>query len=277
MPPEQARGQKELDERADIYALGVILFELLSAQKPHSGENYNAILYSILMQAAPRIESYRPDLPPELAAIVHRAMAADANERHQSVSELSEALAPFAGRSLTPSPMSHASSALFPQGPMPRSTSTRAPVAVTPPTPTTYEGPPPTSRAGLWVGLGVVALALVSVTGFLLTRTTPVEPTAASGAPSLSTLPPLPVTAAATPSAAPMIEIAAAPTPLPTVAAPVATPTATVSPRRNSAPKPLKLQPQSAHQPSSAVAPPAPVPVKPAAPRPKPDDDLFAP
>src|SRR6185436_10107509 len=116
MPPEQARGQKELDERADIYALGVILFELLSGQKPHNGENYNAILYSILMGAAPRIEAFRPDLPPELAKVVHRAMAGEAKDRYQTVSELASALAPFTGRAMTPAPtLSSASTVMAPQ------------------------------------------------------------------------------------------------------------------------------------------------------------------
>jgi eukaryotic-like serine/threonine-protein kinase len=274
MPPEQARGQKELDERADIYALGVILFELLSGQKPHNGENYNAILYSILMQTAPRIETYRPDLPPELAALVHRAMAADAKERPQSVSELAEALAPFTGRSLTPSPTTDpGSTVFFPQGPPQRSASTRAPVALTPGRASAYYSPPP-SRTGLWVGLGVALVSVLGATVFFLSGgPTPAPPGAAATPRSASAPTPTPV-APPTPVDIATPEIAAAP-PLPFNSAPPA-PVVAAPPaqRPRAGAKSPKPQPKVPDPPSAAAAP---APVKPPAPRPKPDDDLFAP
>jgi serine/threonine-protein kinase len=277
MPPEQARGQKELDERADIYALGVILFELLSAQKPHNGENYNAILYSILMQAAPRIETYRPDLPPELAALVHRAMAADVNERPQSVSELAEALAPYTGRSITPPPTTGPGSTVFlPQGPQQRSASTRAPVALTPPTPSTYNAPPP-SRTGLWVGLGVALVSVLGATAFFVSHGATPEPAAAAttSQPAPTPVTPPPVVATAVPEIAP--------TPTPTLAPPAASaqpPPNVVAapPRARGGSKSLKTQVKAPEPPAAAPPPtPAPAPAKPPAPRPKPDDDLFAP
>jgi eukaryotic-like serine/threonine-protein kinase len=102
MPPEQARGQKDLDHRADIYALGVILYEILSGQKPFNGDGYNAIMFQIMMRTPARLETVRANLPTGLADVVHKAMAADATHRFTSVSELIGALAPFAGRSITP-------------------------------------------------------------------------------------------------------------------------------------------------------------------------------
>ena len=271
MPPEQARGQKELDERADIYALGVILFELLSGQKPHNGENYNAILYSILMQAAPRIETYRPDLPPELAALVHRAMAADAKERPQSVSELSEALAPFTGRSMTPPPTTDpGSTVFFPQGPQQRSASTRAPVALTPPTQSAYTPPP--SRTGMWVGLGVALVGVLGATAFFVSRgPTPGPAVAATTplpAPTPVAAPPPVVTAVPEIAPAPALPFASAEPPPPVIAAP--------TPRVRGAVKPPKPQTKTPDPPAATPAP-APAPAKPPAPRPKPDDDLFAP
>lgn len=102
MPPEQARGLKELDHRADIYALGAVLYELLSGQKAHPGETYNAVLYHVLTQAPERLETLRPEVPPALSDVVHRAMADDAAARFSSVTELAANLAPFAGRAVTP-------------------------------------------------------------------------------------------------------------------------------------------------------------------------------
>jgi eukaryotic-like serine/threonine-protein kinase len=277
MPPEQARGQKELDERADIYALGVILFELLSGQKPHSGENYNAILYSILMQAAPRIETYRPDLPPALAALVHRAMAADAKERPQSVSELAQALAPYTGRSITPPPATAPDSlATLPSAPQPRGADTRAPVALTPPTPSTYNPPPPSSRTGLFVALGLALVSVLGATGFFLSGGPKPDPSRAAATtplPAPAPIAPPPPVVTATPEIAPT-PAAPAPSAEPPVGA------VAVPPQRvRSGAKPLKPQSKTPATPAAAAAPaPAPAPAaKPPAPRPKPDDDLFAP
>lgn len=283
MPPEQARGQKELDERADIYALGVILFELLSGQKPHNGENYNAILYSILMGAAPRIEQFRPDLSPELAAVVHRAMAGEANQRYQSVSELSQALAPFTGRALTRAPtMSNSSIVMAPHGVPAQSApsvsnSTRAPVAFTP-NPTLQLAQPKQSRAGLWVGLGVVMLGAVGSAAWFVTRAAPATGPSATPAAAAPPATPAPPPAIVAPPA-PTPELA--PTPAPVLSASAApAPQAAVQPAPRGGGKFLKLQAKPASQPAAAPAP-APAPAKPAAPspapRPKPDDDLFAP
>ena len=281
MPPEQARGQKELDERADIYALGVILFELLSAQKPHNGENYNAILYSILMGAAPRIEQFRPDLPSELAGVVHRAMAGEAKDRYQSVSELSQALAPFTGRALTPAPtMSNASTVMAQHGAAAQSVpsvsnSTRAPVAFTP-NPTLPLTQPKQSRAGLWVGLSVVLLGVVGAGGWFAMRAAPPPPdtSAATAAVAPPAPPPPPPAVAPTPTP----ELAATPAPIVSAsAAPVAEAPAQPAPRQGG--RPLKLQAKPAPVPAPAAAAPAPAkpPAPTPAPRPKSDDDLFAP
>jgi serine/threonine-protein kinase len=102
MPPEQARGQRDVDHRADIYAFGVILYELLSGEKPIKGDSYNAIMYQILTQAPVRLETLRANLPTGLADVVHRAMAAEAVARFGTVADLVEALAPFAGQVRAP-------------------------------------------------------------------------------------------------------------------------------------------------------------------------------
>jgi serine/threonine protein kinase len=102
MSPEQARGAKEVDHRADIYGLGVILFEALTGQKPHPGDSYNAILYHILTQPPTLVTSLRSGLPPDLVDVLQRALSTDPDQRPASAMELARALAPYAGRQVTP-------------------------------------------------------------------------------------------------------------------------------------------------------------------------------
>ncbi|HEY4158395.1 MAG TPA: serine/threonine-protein kinase, partial [Polyangiaceae bacterium] len=100
MAPEQARGEKTVDHRVDIYALGVIGYEVLSGQKPHPGDGYNAILAHILTQPVLPLHALRPDLPSGLAAVIERALAFDPAARHASVSAFVAELSPFAGREI---------------------------------------------------------------------------------------------------------------------------------------------------------------------------------
>jgi serine/threonine protein kinase len=96
MPPEQLRGDKNIDCRSDIYALGAIFYEALTAEKAQHGSSCGEILYQLVTQAPVRIETRRPNLPAKLCAVVHRAMALDPAARFASVSEFRAALEPFA-------------------------------------------------------------------------------------------------------------------------------------------------------------------------------------
>ena len=100
MAPEQARGERNVDFRADIYALGVIAYELLSGKKPHPGEGYNAILAHILTQPVTPLVTLRPGLDPGLVAVIECALASDPARRQSSIAALAEELSPFAGRAL---------------------------------------------------------------------------------------------------------------------------------------------------------------------------------
>ena len=104
MSPEQARGDKVVDQRSDVYALGAILYELCSGRKPHPGESHNAILHHIATQAAVPLASIAPDLPVGFLEIVAGALAADPAARPPSAGALVEALAPFAKREVWPAP-----------------------------------------------------------------------------------------------------------------------------------------------------------------------------
>jgi serine/threonine-protein kinase len=104
MSPEQARGDKVVDQRSDVYALGAILYELCSGRKPHPGESHNAILHHIATQPAVPLESVAPGLPAGFLAIVAGALSAEPGARPASAGALVEALAPFASREVWPAP-----------------------------------------------------------------------------------------------------------------------------------------------------------------------------
>lgn len=98
MAPEQARGERSVDQRVDVHALGVIAYELLSGKKPHPGDSYNAILAHILTEPVEPLGRLCPSLPKALVAVVERAMAFDPAARYGSVDALASDLSRFAGR-----------------------------------------------------------------------------------------------------------------------------------------------------------------------------------
>ena len=102
--PEQARGEKAVDHRVDIYALGSMLFELLSGQRPHPGESRNAILHHVCTQPPLSLATLRPDLPVDLVTIIHRALASARGERQASAADLARDLSPWVKREAWPSP-----------------------------------------------------------------------------------------------------------------------------------------------------------------------------
>jgi serine/threonine protein kinase len=104
MSPEQARGDKSIDHRTDVYGLAAILFEMLSGKPPHPGDSHNAILHHIATQPALSLHSAQPDLPASLADTVERALSCNRDQRHASVEEFALALAPFAKREAWPPP-----------------------------------------------------------------------------------------------------------------------------------------------------------------------------
>ena len=104
MSPEQARGDKIVDQRSDVYALGAILYELVSQKKPHPGESHNAVLHHIATQAAVPLESVQPELPQAFVEIVARSLSSDPATRPPSAEALAEALASFSERTVWAAP-----------------------------------------------------------------------------------------------------------------------------------------------------------------------------
>jgi YVTN family beta-propeller protein len=85
--PEQIRGQA-LDGRADVYALGCVLYECLTGRPPFADASEVAVLYAHLHDAPPPASGLRPGLPPALDASLARALAKQPEERHRSAGEL---------------------------------------------------------------------------------------------------------------------------------------------------------------------------------------------
>jgi len=93
MSPEQARGHTSLiDQRTDVYSLGVILYEATAGEPPLMGENVNDLLFRVALDEPVPLASKVPSVDPLLAAIVHKAMAKDPADRYQSADEMREAV-----------------------------------------------------------------------------------------------------------------------------------------------------------------------------------------
>ncbi|WP_437851845.1 serine/threonine-protein kinase [Sorangium sp. So ce363] len=95
MSPEQIRSLKYADVRTDIWALGVILYRMLTGRHPFEGDSITAVTAAIIMDAPTSVLALRPDLPPAVGELVGRCLAKDPGARVQSVAEIGRVLAPF--------------------------------------------------------------------------------------------------------------------------------------------------------------------------------------
>jgi Tol biopolymer transport system component len=87
MSPEQASG-KAVDFRTDLWSLGAVLYEMLTGQRPFNGETQQQVLHAVVHNDPPGLLELRPDLPPEIEAIVSRALQKEPDSRYQSAAEL---------------------------------------------------------------------------------------------------------------------------------------------------------------------------------------------
>ncbi len=92
MSPEQLQAREAVDHRADLYSVGVILYEALSGQKPFYAESYASLIVAILQTEPVEIQDLSPDLSPALVGVVSRALQKDRERRFKTSEEMREAL-----------------------------------------------------------------------------------------------------------------------------------------------------------------------------------------
>jgi serine/threonine-protein kinase len=94
MAPEQIRSPKDIDGRSDLWAMGVVLYELLSGAPPFRGDSVGEIFAAVLEKTPPRLSSIVPEVPAGLSEVVATCMS-DREVRYKNVLELARDLAPY--------------------------------------------------------------------------------------------------------------------------------------------------------------------------------------
>lgn len=98
--PEQIRGANGRDPRVDIYAVGVLLYEMMSGHRPFEGDNLPELCTRILAGEIAPLRVFRKDVPPAFEAVIRKALANRAQDRYQTAIELAQALVPFGAEPL---------------------------------------------------------------------------------------------------------------------------------------------------------------------------------
>jgi serine/threonine-protein kinase len=95
MAPEQMRSSRDVDARGDVWALGVVLFELLTGRSPFEADTMPELCLKIVSEPPLSLAKLRPAVPPAMVEVVERCLEKDKNKRYANASELAVALAPF--------------------------------------------------------------------------------------------------------------------------------------------------------------------------------------
>ncbi|MDX1687949.1 MAG: SUMF1/EgtB/PvdO family nonheme iron enzyme [Candidatus Promineifilaceae bacterium] len=96
MSPEQIQGDRELDSRCDVYALGAMLFLMLTGERPYEADTPPKLMFKHVHEPVPDLLALRPDLPNEIQAVIERAMAKSPDERYATAKALTEAVSELA-------------------------------------------------------------------------------------------------------------------------------------------------------------------------------------
>ena len=178
LSPEQAQG-KSVTEESDLYSIGVVLYEMLTGRAPFGGDSAVAVALQHVNEPAPSPRELEPAVPPELEAVVMKALSKDPEQRYRDADSFIKALESVEVR-LRQGPVDTESTAVYaPVGIVaPRAASVPPPApppVALPPQPGDGVPPPPTGeppederRRNPWVWAGVLAAVAVVVVGVLL-------------------------------------------------------------------------------------------------------------
>jgi hypothetical protein len=241
MSPEQVRSAKHVDARTDVWALGVVLYELIAGVPPFNRDSATAILAAIVVDKPVRLDERRKDVPSGLAKAVMKALEKDPRARYSDVRDFAAALAPYGPPRDDPSLTGIAAELAMPR-------SAGGPVLADTGFPDMTAAPPRSRK--LVIAVAAVALALFLVTAFFVIR--PHDPVPTAALDSIPTAQTAGVTAPApAPSSAPIAIEPTAPEPTTKPATPPR-PTATPSTPTSSGSARPKATATAAPPPSSA-------------------------
>jgi serine/threonine-protein kinase len=248
MAPEQMRSSKDVDGRTDIWALGVILFELIAGRPAFLADTVPALAIKIVTEPAPAIRSIRPDVPAGLETILFKCFEKDRAARYSNVAQLALALLPFAPTRAKAS-VERISGIIRAAGlststlpPSPRTVGPTGTAGTVPPFGRTATGTTGRRAAVLGVGLaGAIVVAVISAAAMsVLHRSAHRESlqSASAGAPSVT-----PSQEPQHPASPPEADAANAIDPTPVVLTPATPPAPVALPQAIAAPKTLPPRP----------------------------------
>ncbi len=163
MPPEQARGEI-VDARADLYSLGVILYQLVTGQTPFTGPNIWAVLSALAVDEPAPVREQNPAVPDELAGLIHELLAKKPENRPASAQEVVDRLLAIRQAMAAPQPMAVAAQSSFDA------------IPIDDPTVPLASRPVPKRAGLLWAGGALLIVALGVAALVVLRPPAPVEP-----------------------------------------------------------------------------------------------------
>ena len=168
MAPEQIKGARDLDKRLDVYALGVVLYELITGVVPFDGETEYDIMTKHMNEPVPSVRTLRPDAPPWIDDVIARATQKERTARFQSCEEFRAMIDQFDGGIVVPRSMTSYENSIVPDGSSHRSSGGGGTASMSP-VPGISQGgisghgysAPPAKKGGSGAIIGVVVALLL--------------------------------------------------------------------------------------------------------------------